>query len=401
MWLVVGRKTMILGTMGPTILLDKSALQSIGIRGISELRRYFGVTVPPVLLLEVLADLEKAERTQTSPSDEVRVLARKLSHLGGVAFVNVDFRFVCLNELLGYVVRMDRVPIVGGARIVRTPDGRQGSYLPRQPEMEAALRWSRGQFSETDRANAAQWRARLKAFNPDSFRRSLPPLVKKATSLAEASRDAEQLLGDDEGQQLLLRWFIRLVSPEAASDVVREWTFRRWRACNYEQLVVFAPYSRHCLKVMLLFHLAFANALISTTRSSWVDAEYLCYTSFAHVFCSRDRLHQELASFALGEDQSFVPGDTLLHELRSLAEQRHLSKTEGAADVRRTESVEPGEASCIRALWVRHLGAFRPQSSRQRRLSDDERRRIMEEVRPIVEAMQRDNENVHDSPWPS
>jgi hypothetical protein len=45
--------------MGPTVLLDKSTLQSIARRGTHELARYFLINLPPVLLLEILSGLAK------------------------------------------------------------------------------------------------------------------------------------------------------------------------------------------------------------------------------------------------------------------------------------------------------------------------------------------------------
>jgi hypothetical protein len=398
-WLTLRRRTIILIAMGPTILLDKSTLQSVGGRGIRELGRYFYVTVPLVLALEVLADLEKAERKQRSPREEVQVLAKKLFSLGGKAFVNVDFRDACVHELLGGAVPMRRVAVVGGGRAVQTKDGRRGAYLPHQPALDAAMRWSSGQFSDSERLIASEWRARLKSFDPDSFRRSLPPLVKKATTLDDASHDVEQMLADDEGRRVFIRWLIRLISPGPVHAVIEEWAFRRWAARGYARLDAFAPYSMHCIRVMLLFHLAFANGLISTTRSSWIDAEYLCYTPFAQVFCSGDRLHRELAGFVLGDDQSFIARDPFVDDLHSLAERRALSSA-NVADSNHRDVVEPGEDSRIYQLHVRHLGAFRARSALQRPLSEEERQRLMHEVRPIIEAMRRDSEHLPRRTWP-
>ncbi len=43
--------------MGPSILFDKSAIQSLGGKSLSEVSRYFYTVVPPLLLMETLADL--------------------------------------------------------------------------------------------------------------------------------------------------------------------------------------------------------------------------------------------------------------------------------------------------------------------------------------------------------
>ena len=43
--------------MGPSILFDKSAIQSLDGPATREVSRYFYTVVPPVLLMETLADL--------------------------------------------------------------------------------------------------------------------------------------------------------------------------------------------------------------------------------------------------------------------------------------------------------------------------------------------------------
>jgi len=384
--------------MGPTILLDKSTLQSLGKWEIYELMRYFLVTIPPTLLREILADLEKPARKQACPSDEVRILARKLSPLGGVAKVNVDFRPICVHELLGKSIPLDGVPIVGGVRRVRTSDGRRGVYLPPQPEMDAVLRWGSSQFTDSDRALAAQCRATLNSYDPDSLRRSLPPLVKSAKSLPEVNKDIEWILNDREGQEDFLRWLIALVSPESVHDVVEEWTFRRWESRGFEPLAEFAPYSRHCIKVTLLFNLAFANGLINTTRSSWVDAEYLYYTPFAEIFTSGDQLHEKLVEFVLRKDQSFARRDKFVGDLQLLANQRKQAKS-GQRPGMPEVDIEPEIGSCIHSLWTRHRGKMRPQAQR-RTLSEEERERIAAEFRPIVDAIERDAKQVPERVWP-
>lgn len=386
--------------MGPTILLDKSTLQSLGKDAIHELTRYFRVTIPPTLLCEILADLEKTERKQGSPSEEVLVLARKVSSLARVAKVNLDFRSICVNELLGHPagVPMDGCPIPGGVRDVRTSDGRRGVYLPPQPEMDAVLRWGSGRFSESERTLAAQWRAQVNSFDPDSFRRSLAPLAKTADSLAEVNRDVERVLNDDEGRELFLRMLIRHSCPEPARDAVAEWTFRRWKERSHAELAEFAPYCRHCLKAMLLFHSAYVNQLVKTTRSSWIDVEYLYYLPFAEVFSSGDQLHETLAPFLLRKDQSFQPRDDLVADLRLVAEQRKNSKDGGLAHSVQGHRIEPAPGSCIRRLWERHRGGFPTES--EPTLSPEDERRIMDEVRPRVEAMERDSKQVRERVWP-
>ena len=45
--------------MGPIIILDKSALQSLSYDEIYTLNRHYFLNITPVLIIEILADLKK------------------------------------------------------------------------------------------------------------------------------------------------------------------------------------------------------------------------------------------------------------------------------------------------------------------------------------------------------
>ena len=49
----------IVALMGPTLMCDKSSLQSLNPQELNALRRYYALNVPPILVTEILADLKK------------------------------------------------------------------------------------------------------------------------------------------------------------------------------------------------------------------------------------------------------------------------------------------------------------------------------------------------------
>ena len=102
--------------MGPTIILDKSAYQSLSKPDTFELDRYFSVIVPPVLILEILADLKKPGIEPQEARATVQQLARKIQPIGAV---NLDYRTLCISNLMGGGVPMDGRGLVGGGRRVR------------------------------------------------------------------------------------------------------------------------------------------------------------------------------------------------------------------------------------------------------------------------------------------
>src|SRR2546421_2508066 len=134
--------------MGPSIVLDKSALQALPQRAIYELSRYFFTNVTPVLLMEILADLRLDEMTLAEAQAVVAMLARKV--LPFDAFKNAEYQWLCLADLLGGRIKMDRRPVVAGGQNVVTKDGRAGVHFGIQPEHEALMRWRAGEFSSAD-----------------------------------------------------------------------------------------------------------------------------------------------------------------------------------------------------------------------------------------------------------
>src|SRR5713226_6519989 len=74
-----------------TIILDKSAFQSLSPEEIRLLFNRYAVVVTPVLLIEVLADIKKSK-------EEVQNLAKKL--LSENSVINAHYRALCKASLL-------------------------------------------------------------------------------------------------------------------------------------------------------------------------------------------------------------------------------------------------------------------------------------------------------------
>ena len=148
-----------------------------------------------------------------------------------------------------------------------------------------------------------------------------------------------------------------------------------WKWALDRSLRSFAPYAYHCLRVQLLYYTGMMQGFFGTRSSNVVDLEYLCYTPFAFVFCSGDKLHRQIAPFLLREDQSFVERQDFQKALIEMVAARL-----DAPDA------EPTENSLIRQLWLKHWKKPPPQARRQP-ISEEESKRIMESVKPIIEAL--------------
>src|SRR5260370_38117668 len=124
--------------MGPSLLFDKSAIQSLGQQALHEVSRYFYTVVPPVLLMETLADLSLSSDDLDGARRKVAIIANKVLPIDSIA--NADYYSMCIHNLLGEHVPMDRRPAVMGAKTVTASDGTKGLIIDIQPWTEAV--WS-------------------------------------------------------------------------------------------------------------------------------------------------------------------------------------------------------------------------------------------------------------------
>src|SRR5438034_7326458 len=107
---------------------------------------------------ETLARSEKASPKRRSAEQVVGEIARKTPIVG--AQPNVHHTKLCVAELLGNNIEIERVPVIGGGREVMTGDG-LGLTFDQAPEVEALQRWQSGEFLDVERLFARRWRRGL------------------------------------------------------------------------------------------------------------------------------------------------------------------------------------------------------------------------------------------------
>ena len=156
--------------MGPILICDKSSLQSLSPSELNVLRRYYSLNIPPVLLVEILADLKKAEDVAASQG-KVQQLARKL--VPACSAVNTPFRELIVSEFRGQHIAMDGRPLLTGGRRVKSPDGEEGVVFDEADEDQALLRWQAGEFSEAEALIADAWRKSTLSVDTEGMQRRL------------------------------------------------------------------------------------------------------------------------------------------------------------------------------------------------------------------------------------
>ena len=85
--------------MGPTIILDKSSLQALSKKELIILNKLYYVNVPPILPIEILADLKKVKDPEAIDEKAVVEISNKLIQKDN-AF-NVHYYNMIISSLLG------------------------------------------------------------------------------------------------------------------------------------------------------------------------------------------------------------------------------------------------------------------------------------------------------------
>lgn len=345
--------------MGPILIFDKSTLQSLNPEEALWLHLYYSPNLTPLLLVETLADLEKATRKGRSPEDLVGSLAAKTLILGDR--MNMHHDSIGRAELSGVTVELRHVPLIAGGQEISTAN-RRGLLFREPEEAQAVERWRRGAFLEAERQFAKRWRASLAGLDLAELRQSFggarPRILAEARNLAMKSVDR------DGSRLATLR---RALDRFSLPDSLRNESMRRWRRAGGPRLREFAPFAAHVLTVEAFFAIALGADLISDQRrSNHIDMAYLYYLPFCMVFTSNDHLHEDVVPLFLSADQVFIKGADLKADLAALnddyANQPEAVRAEGAMRFARYPPMN--RTSLTADIWDRVLPGWRDDAAK-------------------------------------
>ena len=369
--------------MGPQLLLDKSALQSLSLAEAVTLGRYYLVVVTPVLMAEILGDLKKAQgakkRRRTRLRNEAAELAEKLHTISSRSF-NIPQRYLNLHNLAGDEVSMSHRPIIGATPVI-TESGERGAIADDTQE-KALFSWSRGQFTEGDQFTAMEWRRAISQSNLEVFQRNiiqrtgklkirdLEDLKEKVDHLLDLPKMQEALIG------LLVGWSSE--HPQAMVAIMD-----LWNRIERPLLKDFAPYSYHCAHVLLMFVFGLGSRLLGTRATNRIDLEYLFYLPFCTAFSSRDKFHLALAPYYLGPRQTLIPGDDLKADMAAIQAIWDKTPDQQKAELRYPPDI-PG--SITLNLWKKHMRPREQVLSSRPDLSEEEEAEILRRMREYINA---------------
>jgi len=386
--------------MGPTIILDKSAVQALSQREIDFLFKHYYVVITPILLSEIQGDLTKSPNDEGLSKAQVQQLSKKL--LPEDSVVNVHYRYPCMSSLVGYCVPMDGRPIVPQGIPVEAPGLGKGLVLDETEIRGILCDWQQGIFSDEDRAKAKRWRETVQRLNVETLRRrikSLLPDMPKIRDIQHLTSEVEKLTSSPDPEFQLRLLSASIASVGGTSQKLLNKIFQRWHDEGLPRFKHFARYAFHCLRADLTFYIGLACDLFSTRPSNFIDLEYIYYLPFCTVFCSGDEFQKDICHLFLRKDQSlahmnqeFIGRDELKRDLRWIADEwDRLSESEKFEREASYGNYPPVNLQSVTyQVWQKYMRPRGPSSGNLAiGMTKEQQESMMDRLRPVVEAIKR------------
>ncbi|MBU4397028.1 hypothetical protein KKC08_02605 [Patescibacteria group bacterium] len=303
--------------MGPTIIFDKSFLQSLSVDESVFFEQFFLSNITLLFYVETLGDLDLVQHKSGKPITKVISELATKTPLNGAA-PNVHHSRLVLGSLVGIDVEMDgRIIRDGGVEKI-DPDGNVGIFYDESPEELALKRWHDQDYFEVEKLFSQEWRKSLSNLTFDYVLGIVKNIVPGGTQLSNPTQINN-----------FVNNFISTTKPELLLYLITELSglpknyylksLDRWNNNNYSNFEVFAPYASFVLRIELFFYICMLKGFESKQRPSHkIDLAYLFYLPFCNVFVSNDKLHKRVAPFFLRSDQILVDGENLKKGLAQL-----------------------------------------------------------------------------------
>lgn len=342
----------------PITILDKSAFQCFSLEEHIYFKNHFFHNITPILLYEIYADLAKTFKKGEIPFKKVVELSSKFMGSGNP--VNTDYRKLCTNSLIGYRIHIGKgQAVIDYGTKVPLNNGKFGMFIDLSPLNKAILRWSDGNFTDSDKLLAELWRKVSNKYTSDVFKQQIDELqiiLPRVNEFNEIQDVVNEYMMKLSLQDSWLNLSINLVNP--ANHIKNKILFR-WNSEN-TLLKYFAPYAYFCIKVILTMQIATSSGLIKWKSTNRLDMEYLFYLPFCMLFVSGDNLHIQLAPLLMRENQSFANSMELKKSMKMQIEQwKTIDKEEKLLLKAGLGSYPlPMKDSIIINLWNKHCIAW-------------------------------------------
>ena len=304
--------------------------------------------------------LDTANRTLAKLKEMSPELANKLIQKDNA--VNVHYLEPLFSSLMGTDYLNERRTLVGGGRKVKTPDGKTGVQIVNPKELMAIKEWQKGNYSDAENILAEQWRNFIKSINLEELKKqwkNIKKIFPVCSDLHTVSRISENWLSIKEMQTKLL---INIINEMQIEQEYSTQIFHRWEGYNNKSLKEFAPYAFFCSKVELCFNLGLVYELVRPRATNRIDSEYYYYLPFCNIFSSRDNFHKDFTSIVISDDQTFVDGDVLKADLKSIIDKLEENDSEIEIDWDSQFYLEPpDDPECFTyQMWRKYLPSWSP-----------------------------------------
>jgi hypothetical protein len=302
--------------MQPHVIFDKSFLQRLKQHQLEELTLWFRPVCVPILLSEIIADLEKPADPGRVSADIVRAFARKMR--GAPGFTACSWRALAIGELRGEAVTMNGFTVPVGGRYVKTSS--KGVMYDATAEQAEWGRLASGAFTDDERRIATDWRREINAIDLAAIATSVGPFVeiflRRPSSFEEMLSRIDAVMYDPntDGQLEVLKIALSIVNAQAQDQ---NHAFETLLAKPGTTLSSWAPYAASVVRLALATNCGIARGFVGGVTSQ-IDLQYLYYAPFCAAFASADKLQRTLWPAATSS-ATFLWGLSLQAELEERA----------------------------------------------------------------------------------
>lgn len=210
---------------GPSLIFDKSSLESLNLDEAVLLDHYSAV-ITPVFFVECLADLEKVIRSKSTPEQLVGSLADRTPEYSRMTANHFDVLRAELSRQFDLSKALGR-PQVPGGKAVQLGD-QKGMIFQQSKEQEAMQRWASHEFLEAERGIAKWWRQSLMVIDLDAMSKAV--MTELSPHLRKPKKEGRLELRSDLARTLYnLALLLEEQDPRQALPAARE-ARRLWEA---------------------------------------------------------------------------------------------------------------------------------------------------------------------------
>lgn len=338
--------------MGPTILFDKSFIQSLSIDESVWFDYFFKTNICPIFYDETLRNLETEPYPEKSIEETISI------NLSKTPFLQIEaskhHNDLCVSNLLGFSVPMKGYTIPEEGKFILY-DGMPFPIFEYSPTLESLERFRNKKYTFVEREYAKLIDFRIKKVNLDEFPEILENwdgFTTKCKDFEDAKVRATSFIESYQKPYLRIEILEQLIDiPDIDKKRIRE----RWVKLGSPTLTEFAPYAAFQLSIIIFFFLCLRDSLISTERKSNLkDIVYLFYLPFCMIFISDDVVQSRIANVFLRNDQNIVKGSEMKASLKEInSYYSAFSDEQKKLGIFRIAEYPP--KSLVSDLWDKHL----------------------------------------------